>query len=153
MVEPFPEAQIAAMWRTLSRAQPEQSASLVQIDSYGGRVNAVAPEATAVAQRSSIMKLQFQAYWTQPSAAEERVHLDWIRRLYADMYGPEGPLPDGTVDGCYVGYPDVDLARWPELYYKGNYPRLQQAKLRWDPDDHFRHAQSIELPAGGEART
>ncbi|WP_242001735.1 BBE domain-containing protein [Kribbella steppae] len=42
----------------------------------------------------------------------------------------------------YINYPDVDLADpaynksgvpWHDLYYLGNYPRLQQIKAKWDP--------------------
>ena len=25
------------------------------------------------------------------------------------MYGSNGPVPDGRLDGCYINYPDVDL--------------------------------------------
>ena len=35
---------------------------------------------------------------------------------------------------------------WHALYYKGNYPRLQRVKARWDPRDVFHHALSIRLP-------
>ncbi|WP_235488873.1 BBE domain-containing protein, partial [Frankia sp. AvcI1] len=35
---------------------------------------------------------------------------------------------------------------WHDLYYKENYPKLQQVKARWDPKNVFRHSQSIELP-------
>jgi len=32
---------------------------------------------------------------------------------------------------------------WHALYYKDNYPRLQQIKSRWDPRNVFYHALSI----------
>jgi FAD/FMN-containing dehydrogenase len=144
MIEAFPEAHVTAMWNALSTAQLPQSQSLLQIDSYGGQVNAVRPTETAVAQRSSVMKLQFQTYWHDP--AQDSENLDWIRDFYTAMYGAGGPIPDGTVDGCYVGYPDVDLADWQHLYYKENYEALQKVKKTWDPGDVFNHAQSIELP-------
>ncbi len=59
--------------------------------------------------------------------------------------------PDAVTDGCYINYPDVDLdtewnlsgQTWAHLYYKGAYPRLLRAKLRWDPHNVLRHAQSI----------
>lgn len=111
---------------------------------YGCQVNAVAPGETAVPQRSSIMKLQYQTYWTDP--ADDEVNLAWIRGLYERMYGPRGPLPDAIMDGCYVNYPDVDLEDWQCLYYKDDYARLQAVKGRWDPLDVFHHEQSIELP-------
>lgn len=145
MIEEFPISHVTAMWEALSPGTLPQSQSLLQIDSYGGQVNAVAPGETAVAQRSSTMKLQFQTYWHDPAQDDE--NLAWIRDFYTSMYGPAGPSPDGIVDGCYVGYPDVDLPEWQWLYYKDNYPALQQVKARWDPGNVFSHAQSIELPS------
>jgi hypothetical protein len=124
---------------------------LLQVDGYGGQVNAVDPAATAVAQRSSIMKLQYQTYWTDP--AEDEANLEWIRGFYTAMYGDAGPMPDALMDGCYVNYPDADLEDWPLLYYKENYGRLQQVKARWDPLNVFTHRQSIKLPGGAGTPT
>lgn len=144
MIQPFPDAQIQTMYEYLTADWFSNKQALVQVDSYGCRINAVAPDATSVAQRSSIMKLQYQTYWTDPAQTDE--NLDWMSRFYVAMYGPDGPLPDGTMDGCYVNYPDCDLSNWETLYYLGNYPKLQQVKKRWDPNNVFHHAQSIRLP-------
>lgn len=142
MIEPFPPPQIDVMWDFLSTDKYSNSQALLQIDSYGCQINAKAPDATAVPQRSSIMKLQYQTYWTEPS--EDDVNLAWIREFYTAMYGAKGPYPDGSVDGCYVNYPDVDLENWQYLYYKENYAELQKAKKWSDPHNIFNHAQSIE---------
>jgi hypothetical protein len=145
----------------------------LQVDSYGGAINRIASDATAVPQRSSIMKLQYQTYWTndsapgenehQPYLQQERAHLDWINGMYADVYRASGGTPDpandpsGTVDGCYYNYPDsalgthadgrIDQALW--LYFLDNYrhnPRnLVAVKRRWDPDNFFHHAQSLPV--------
>ena len=143
---PFTPEQVAATWAALTDRSYDNPQALVQVDTYGGQINAVAPDATAVSQRSSIMKLQYQTYWTDP--AEDEVHLDWIRRFYSSVYADTGgePARDGVTDGCYVNYPDVDLRDWPTLYFGSNYRRLQDAKQRWDPTDQFRHAQSVRLP-------
>ena len=138
------EDQIETLWHFLTNANYTNSQALLQVDSYGGRINALAPGDTAVPPRTSIMKLQYQNYWTDPR--DDRVNLAWIRAFYEAMYGPAGPVPDGLVDGCYVNYPDVDLVDWPYLYYKDDYPRLQRAKAEWDPHNVFNHQQSIELP-------
>lgn len=37
---------------------------LVEVDSYGGQINAVAADATARPQRTSVLESQFQVYWT-----------------------------------------------------------------------------------------
>jgi FAD/FMN-containing dehydrogenase len=144
MLEPFPDDQIAALYAGLSNPSHPNPQALVQVDSYGCQVNAVKPGTTAVPQRSSIMKLQFQTYWTDP--LEDEPNLKWIRDLYEAMYGPRGPVPDAVMDGCYVNYPDVDLEDWQYLYYKDDYARLMAVKGRWDPLDVFNHEQSIELP-------
>jgi hypothetical protein len=144
MVEPFPDRQISAIWDALTRPSNVNPQALLQVDSYGCEVNAVATGATAVPQRTSIMKLQYQTYWTHPS--QDAANLEWIRGFYEEMYGPHGPVPDATMDGCYVNYPDVDLVDWQHLYYQGDYAELQRAKARWDPGDVFNHRQSIQLP-------
>lgn len=142
MLTAFPDDQIDAMWQHLTEPSSPNPAALLQIDSYGCQVNAVEPDATAVPQRSSVMKLQYQTYWTDPN--DDEANLDWIRSFYTAMYGERGPVPDDTMDGCYVNYPDVDLENWQELYYKDNYPRLQKVKRTWDPMNVFNHSQSIE---------
>jgi FAD/FMN-containing dehydrogenase len=140
----FPQEHIAALWKHLSAPEHPNPQALVQIDSYGCQINAVDAAATAIPQRSSVMKLQFQTYWT--NEADDQVNIDWIRGIYDEMYGEDGPLPDEVMDGAYINYPDVDLVDWPLLYYKDNYARLQAVKARWDPLDVFNHRQSIRLP-------
>ena len=144
MLKPFPDDQIATMYAALSDPAHPNPQGIVQVDSYGCQVNAVAPDATPVPQRSSIMKLQYQTYWTKP--ADDKINLAWINDLYEQMYGPNGPVPDDVMDGCYVNYPDSELDDWQYLYYKEDYDRLQRVKQRWDPGNVFHHRQSIELP-------
>lgn len=142
---PFPGAQVQAMYSALTSTSFSNPAAEVQIDSYGGQVNAVAADATAVAQRSSIMKLQYHTSWAQPQ--DDAANLAWINGFYGSVYAATGgvPAPDDVTDGCYVNYPDTDLpaASWPTLYYKDNYPALQAVKSQWDPLNVFNHAQSI----------
>jgi FAD/FMN-containing dehydrogenase len=145
MLQPFPDEQIDVIYEHLVNPSNPNTSALLQVDGYGGQVNAVDPAATAVAQRSSIMKLQYQTYWTDP--AQDEANLEWIRGFYTAMYGDAGPVPDGVMDGCYVNYPDADLQNWQQLYYKDGYARLQQVKARWDPLNVFNHRQSIELPS------
>lgn len=151
----FPDEQAATVYRHLT-SDAGGPGDLLQAVTYGGRINAVAPGATAVAQRDSVLKLQYQCYWEDP--ADEARKLGWLREFYSDVYAGTGgvPVPGEVTDGCYVNYPDIDLSdrqwntsavAWHELYYKEGYARLQQVKKRWDPSDTFRHGQSIRLPA------
>lgn len=150
----FTDHHISTFHKYLSDKNYTNKEALVQIDSYGCAVNKPGTE-TAVAQRDSALKLQYQTYWTDPD--EDDLHLSWIRRFYAEVYRETGgvPVPGRHTDGCYIGYPDVDLnspdwnhsaVPWSQLYYKAHYPRLQKIKAHWDPRDVFRHTQSIRLP-------
>lgn len=162
MREPFTPAQIDAMWAYVSGEQlPDfkNSNALIQIDSYGSAVNRPARD-TAAPQRDSILKMQYQVYWNRVSDTDPgdvATNLAWIRDTYRATFADTGgvPVTGGVTDGCYINYPDVDLSDpawntsddpWWRLYYKDAYPRLQRAKLRWDPHDIFRHQQSVQLP-------
>jgi FAD/FMN-containing dehydrogenase len=126
-----------------------------QLHSYGGRVNAVAPDATAFSHRDSAFLLAHAVSWTDEK--QDAKYVGWLRAFYGAMFADTGgvPVSNSVTDGCYVNYPDIDLSDpsintsgvpWYTLYYKNNYPRLQQVKARWDPRNVFRHSQSIRLP-------
>ncbi|WP_286160579.1 FAD-binding oxidoreductase [Streptomyces yunnanensis] len=151
----IPATQIKAMYKHLSRNDYHNPSALLQIDSYGCRINTIEPGDTAVPQRDSTLKLQYQSYWSNP--AEEAIHLKWIREFYQEVYAETGgvPVPNEINDGCYISYPDTDLndpawntstTIWNNLYYKDNYTRLQRTKAAWDPTNFFHHTQSVQLP-------
>ncbi|GAA0930296.1 FAD-binding oxidoreductase [Nonomuraea longicatena] len=150
----FTEPQLAAVYRHLTNSTGTRESSVLLVG-YGGQVNTVAPSATAVAQRDSIMKVAYQSVWAEEK--DDAVNLAWVRALYRDVYAGTGgvPVPGDVSDGSYVNYADADLAdpAWntsgvsaQRLYYKDNYPRLQRVKARWDPRNVFRHALAVEPP-------
>ncbi|GAA0400201.1 FAD-binding oxidoreductase [Microbispora corallina] len=150
----YTDRQIAAIYRHLGGEGYHNPAACLVLTGFGGRVNAVAPGATAIPQRDSILKASYSAgMWV--SEEEDPAHIGWVREYYRDVYAETGgvPVPGEVDDGSYISYPDVDLADpawntsgvpWHELYYKGNYPRLQAVKDRYDPRNVFHHALSIE---------
>ena len=81
---------------------------------------------------------------------EDEKHLTWNRTLYRDVFAATGgvPVPNDRTGGCYINWPDPELLEeewnqsgvpWSELYYGGNYKKLQEAKGRWDPHQVFNH--------------
>jgi hexose oxidase len=158
----FPPDQIKTIYTYLTMDMPsgiDMTQSLLQVDSYGGQINTVRPTDTAVWQRSSILKLQYQTYWQVPQSGPDPddPHIKWINDFYGEMYADYGGVPDPSrdrshnVDGCYINYPDVDLNDYGgrmkalSLYYGGNLSRLMQIKRAWDPHDYFQNRQSIPL--------
>jgi hypothetical protein len=140
---------------TLHVTNADLKGSVMAVDSYGGAVNRTGvAEKTGSGQRSSIMKLQFQSYWTRQQ--EDEGVLRWLSDFYKDLYSNSNvptanagtPYPGEHYEGCYINYPDSDMlayAFWPQLYYGdgGLYPFLQQVKRRYDPNNVFHHAMSI----------
>lgn len=151
----LPDAQLDIAYRWLTSTDYANPVAGWLITSYGGKVNAVAPTATALAQRSSVNKVVYVNSWANQD--EDADHLRWIREFYREMHADTGgvPVPGEVYDGCYINYPDADLADpawntsgvpWHTLYYKENYDRLRQVKGRWDPREVFSHALSVRLP-------
>ncbi|MGW1378378.1 FAD-dependent oxidoreductase [Streptomyces sp. NPDC002446] len=138
MTRGFTEEQLTAIYTALTRNDYKNPQALLQVDSYGGAMNLPESGDTAVYQRSSVLKLQYQTYWSwqrdanldgvadhqdaeiDPSIAAP--HLRWIREFYRDVYKETGGVPvlapaeppacgepAPVTDGCYINYPDTDL--------------------------------------------
>jgi hypothetical protein len=148
----FSDRQIGIAYDYLTRTDHDVMGGLLGFATYGGRINAVAPDATATAHRDSILDMACTTGWIDPNDAAK--NLAWVRAFYADLFAESGgvPVPGEVCGGTFINHPDVDLldpalntsgVPWHTLYYKDHYPRLQEVKARWDPRDVFRHALSI----------
>ncbi|WP_307797610.1 FAD-binding oxidoreductase [Streptomyces laculatispora] len=150
--KPFDANQVSTLYRALS--DPEHwGIGLVYLAAYGGKINTVSPQATAVAARDSVIKFWFSCNWELPEQDEAEVN--WVRKLHGDVWAETGgyPVPNDKYDGCYINYPDADAENpyvntsgvpWSTLYHKANYPRLQRVKATYDPKNVFRHALSVK---------
>ncbi len=154
MKRSFVPAEARAIYRFYSGDSVTARSSVIAIDSYGGAVNRPQlAEETAIAQRSSIMKLQWQCYWFDP--ARDAQHLKELDAFYTSIYTGDhvdaqhqGTPWGDRYEGCYMNYADVDMLRypyWPELFYgrDGLYEFLQKAKQKYDPNNVFHHAMSV----------
>ena len=147
------DRQIGVAYYYLTRSD-DVLGGMLGLATYGGRINTVASEATASAQRHAILDMACTTGWLDPQ--EEAKNLAWVRSFYQDLFAETGgvPVPGERYDGAFINHPDTDLADpalntsgvpWPTLYYQARYPRLQRVKARWDPRNVFRHALSIRV--------
>ncbi|MFD7662131.1 FAD-binding oxidoreductase [Streptomyces sp. NPDC059788] len=152
MKKRYTDAQMAAAYGHLTRTNYANRSSSFSMTFYGGRINAVAADATAHAHRNAVLTGAVSAVWDTPG--DDDKHMTWVRELYRDLYADTGgvPVPNDRNDGCHVNWPDLDLldAKWnssttpvPKLFHQENYSRLQQVKAKWDPRNVFRHPLSI----------
>lgn len=149
----YSDEQLSTCYRWLTSDDYDNPSGSLMLVGCGGKANTVPPDATAIPQRSSILKLVYSTSWTNP--ADDDKHLAWIRAWYGEVHKATGgvPVPDDVMDGTYINNPDTDLldprwnssgVPWHTFYYKDNYPRLRRIKARWDPRGVFTHALSIE---------
>jgi hypothetical protein len=152
------DRQIAVAYHFLTRSDHDVPGGMLGLATYGGMINTVASGATASAQRDSILTMSCTTGWIDPR--DEARNLAWVRAFYRELFADTGgvPVPGLVSDGAFINHPDVDLADpawnisgvpWHTLYYKDNYPRLQQVKAGWDPRNVFHHALSVRLPDEG----
>jgi len=153
MKKAIPDDQVETIYRWLTwipkgLSKGDMMNTLLQIDSFGGKINTVAPEVTAYVHRSSIMIMQFQTYWDEK--IKDVHHSNWLTGFYTDLYKKMGGTPNPSldandvVDGCYYNYPDSDLKgdnndtdQALRLYFGVNLPHLKSVKQRWDPQAYF----------------
>jgi hypothetical protein len=128
-------AIVAAVERR--QAQSSLGSGAILLDSYGGAINRVAPDATAFVHRDALFSLQYLCYWGSASAAAPSIA--WLN-------GARRAVRPFVSQFSYQNYIDPGLPDWPTAYYGTNLERLQDIKARRDPDDVFRFRQSIPLP-------
>jgi hypothetical protein len=154
MRQAFPESQLQAFYRNLTRTDFSNPAALVVLAGFGGQINAAATSDTATAQRDAVLKMLYVSLWTRPQ--DDAKNMSWVREFYSDVYADTGGVPsiNAVNDGCYINYSDADMADptintsgvpWQTLYFKDGYPRLQRVKAQWDPNNVFHHALSIRV--------
>ena len=145
---------IKGAYKSLANTEKKLSGALLMIASYGGAVNRVSPTDTVVPQRDSIIKFQVVSIWDNKS--DDDINIQWTRKTYSTMFASTGgvPIPNDNTDGAFVGYADTDLddptlntSGWSAhaLYYKDNLKRLINVKRKYDPNNIFKHSQSLPV--------
>jgi FAD/FMN-containing dehydrogenase len=130
---PLSDAGLAALMSAISR----KSDIYVVCDAYGGAIATPASDATAFAhRRGTLFCMQYAANWGNAKDTPQR--LADMREVYAAMR-PHVP------GAAYVNYCDLDLPDYQTAYWGANLARLKKIKAAFDPDNVFRHAQSIPV--------
>ncbi|MFF3755473.1 FAD-dependent oxidoreductase [Streptomyces sp. NPDC002018] len=148
----YTDSQMETVHAYLTGPDYHHGPAAFALSSYGGQINALAPDATATSHRRAVLLGAIYSYWDK--AEDDARHLTWQRDFYRDLHQNAGgvPAPGDQYDGCYIGWPDVDLAdpalntsrtTWQTLFYADNYARLKKIKKVWDPRGVFRHALSV----------
>lgn len=129
-----PQTAIDELLETLER-HPPGSVKLT-FEALGGAVEDVPPAETAYPHRATSYLVEYRSEFNDASQrVQYRKAMDDVRAV----------LKPYTTGGVYVNYPYPDLENWAEAYWGANLPRLMETKKKWDPDNVFRHAQSVPV--------
>lgn len=151
----------------------DMSDTVFQHDSYGGMINQVGSDETAIFQRNSICKIQYQTYWDYDDLAPDvdqddsllaQAHINFMRDAYTSIYKDSGGVPalGGNTQGCYFNYPDTDIGTNADsnakfisalsLYFgdqeTGNVSRLLKVARRFNPHQFLGNAQGLSTYKG-----
>jgi len=108
---------------------------IYQVNTLGGAIaNAELEKASAYAHRQLPYLSELQAYWEKPESENRFVS---AFQEVQDIFAREG------MKAQYINYPSLQFAGWEDAYYGSNYEKLQRIKETYDPDNVFRHQQSI----------
>ncbi|OIW21962.1 hypothetical protein TanjilG_18103 [Lupinus angustifolius] len=146
--EPIPEPGLEGLWlRLLAEDSP-----LMIWNPYGGRMSQFSESDIPFPHRNgTLYKIQYLTLW-QDADINAAKHIDWIRKVYNYMTPYVSKFPREA----YVNYRDLDLgvntknstnyiqaSSWGHRYFKDNFDRLVKIKTKVDPENVFRHEQSI----------
>lgn len=146
--DPIPETGLEGLWKRLF----EDESPLMIWNPYGGMMGKISETEIPFPHRRGVLfKIQYLTTWQKGDENQDK-HLQWIKKLYNYMTPYVSQLPREA----YVNYRDLDLGinknsntsyiesiGWGTRYFKENYGRLLRVKTKVDPDNFFRHEQSI----------
>ncbi|MHA6248462.1 FAD-binding oxidoreductase [Pontibacter sp. CAU 1760] len=122
--------QLIAFSKKLPSSQTE-----IFIGQVGGKMNEVAPDATAYPHRTANYVMNVHTRWDD--AAQDDACILWAR----DFYEATAPYATG---GVYVNFMTQDDASRIGSAYGPNYDRLVHIKSKYDPQNLFRSNQNIK---------
>jgi FAD/FMN-containing dehydrogenase len=108
--------------------------STMHLYPINGACHDVAPDATAFGHRDASFAAVIAGMWPDP--ADNQANTGWVKDYYAAIAPHSQP-------GGYVNFASGDDQDKVAENYGVNYPRLQEVKRRFDPDNVFRLNQNI----------
>ncbi|KAK8489642.1 hypothetical protein V6N11_007351 [Hibiscus sabdariffa] len=150
--KPIPEIGFLGMWPQL--LEPVARTVSLSLASYGGIMDEIPESAVPFPHRNgNIYEISYTIRWREEENADSEIYISWMRKLYDYM----APFVSNSPREAYVGYRDLDLGEndedghtsyarasvWGRKYFKNNFDRLVKIKTMVDPENFFRHEQSI----------
>ncbi|KAL9282305.1 Berberine bridge enzyme-like 24 [Arabidopsis thaliana] len=147
--EPIPVIGLKGIFKRLI----EGNTTFLNWTPYGGMMSKIPESAIPFPHRNgTLFKILYYANWLENDKTSSR-KINWIKEIYNYM----APYVSSNPRQAYVNYRDLDFGQnknnakvnfieakiWGPKYFKGNFDRLVKIKTKVDPENFFRHEQSI----------
>lgn len=108
---------------------------IYQVNTLGGKIDDINFAAqSSYSHRGQNYLSELQTYWQQTSQVDKMIKtFEEVQQIFYD----------NGIRQQYRNYPDINLKNWASAYYGDNYSRLQKVKTKYDPENIFKHEQSI----------
>jgi FAD/FMN-containing dehydrogenase len=129
-------------WERIIRAyeRTPNDWSTICIEPYGGQIGALPLDFNAFVHRKASMDLFCDVFWMDAKQEQEAV------RFLDEFLTVVDPLSNGHQ---YQNYPRLGTKDYGRVYWGKDYDELRRIKRKYDPDNVFHYAQSVEpAPAG-----
>ncbi|KAL2474828.1 FAD-binding Berberine family protein [Abeliophyllum distichum] len=147
--KPISTNGLKGMWKLLLGEEAEDASMI--LSPYGGRMDEISEYTIPFPHRAgNLYKIHYLVNWDEEEASQR--YINWIRRLYNYM----APYVSKFPRTAYINYRDLDIgvnnkgntsyaqaSIWGRKYFKNNFDRLVQVKIKVDPANFFRNEQSI----------
>ncbi|MBA0588511.1 hypothetical protein Gorai_001608 [Gossypium raimondii] len=150
--KPIPEIGFQGIWSQLF--EPEARGATLNFVAYGGKMDEIPESAVAFPhQKGNLYKISCKIRWREEDNVNSERYIAWMRILHSYMKSFVSKSPREA----YVNYRDLDIGKnnedgyttyaqmstWGRKYFKNNFDRLVKIKTKIDPENFFRHEQSI----------
>ncbi|GMJ08696.1 hypothetical protein like AT5G44380 [Hibiscus trionum] len=150
--KPIPKMGLEGLWRNLF--EEEGTSASISFISYGGRMAEISAKATPFPHRAgNLYKIVYNSGWDEEENVRSERYMRWMRRVYNYM----GSYVSKSPRQAYINYRDLDIGMnspgnftslgrasvWGRKYFMNNFDRLVRVKTMIDPQNFFRHEQSI----------
>jgi hypothetical protein len=104
---------------------------IYQVNTLGGNIqNPEFEYLSAFPHRAYPYFSELQTYWETPKQEARLLErFEQVQQIFTS----------NGIAAQYRNYPDINFSNWPQMYYGGNYNRLQQLKNKYDAGNLFRY--------------
>ncbi|MBA0755375.1 hypothetical protein Gogos_020327, partial [Gossypium gossypioides] len=151
--QPIPETTFEGLWPKFYKE--EAKSAIMVFVAYGGKMDEILETETPFPHRAgNLYSISYVVDWEEEENKNSEKFMSWIRRIHNYMT----PYVSKSPREVYVNFRDLDTGTngindkensheqakiWGIKYFKNNFDRLVHVKTMIDPENFFRHEQSV----------